>query len=451
MKVNFRLRHFVFFILLLTLALGLRFKDYYLFPVGGETADEFAWTYLGSSLLQTGQPTSWSYFAPYAPDYIYSDKLAGAPLVRPALDHPPLFSLLPGFAHSLKNNWESFASLKVIRLPMVFLGTFNVLLVYLVAAGYFRKKTWAYVATMIYATAPIFVFGSRLVVAENLLITWTLLALLVLKQEKWRYRFLALVGIGVLAFLTKVAGLVVPASIAVYGLAAKDKKTFWAGVLGAILGVAAFALYGAFYNFGLMVEIVGSQAGRDLGLATLQNRFFLHPSVVEKTFFDGWAILGLFMIFVSFFRNKRRYLALNIFAALNLVFILLTSGEQTFHGWYDYPLYPLFALAIASGLRLIFKFHSWLALALVWLLLLPLLRMSAIHGGWYLGLDNLERRLLALVGVIPFAFELLGLDAKKVKISAWVLLLLIFGFNIYTILVFNQVNYWEEFQFFLVR
>jgi len=96
---------------ILLLGLFLRAYQYAEFPIAGETADEIAWTMQGASLIQEGQPTSWSYFGSYK-DFIYRDNGEGkAPWVRPVLDHPPLFGLIPGFFHTLKSSWDEIPSI----------------------------------------------------------------------------------------------------------------------------------------------------------------------------------------------------------------------------------------------------------------------------------------------------------------------------------------------------
>jgi 4-amino-4-deoxy-L-arabinose transferase-like glycosyltransferase len=433
--------------LILILALGLRIFNYVNFPIGGETQDESAWTFLGASLIQEGQPTSWSYFSPYSEKYIYSEREDESPLVRPDLDHPPLFALLPGLAHTLKNDWQTFPSLKLIRLPMVLLGMVNVGLLMILAGRYFKKEKFIYLAGLIYATAPTFVFGSRLVVGENLLITWTLLALIALSWEKFKYRCGTLIVLGAVAILTKVSGVVIPISILIYGLMSGDKKASLSGLVGLVGGILLFGLYGAFYNFGLFWEILSSQAGRDLGLATLQHRLFLHPGVVEKIFFDGWLVLGLiasvFLMARKSLKNKSdKFLSLNVFIVFNLLFILATSGENTFHAWYDYMLYPLFVIAIVNLLKTIFAQRNYLLLGAVWVIMLPLFKVGFVHAGVYEKIPALLMRIVMGLGFVPLLLGFLKLKDLAYKYM-WLIILLLVLANIGVILVFNQVSYWE--------
>jgi 4-amino-4-deoxy-L-arabinose transferase-like glycosyltransferase len=444
-RVKFLNKKFLIFGAIIVLAFFLRFFNYTSFPIGGETADESAWAFFGSSLIQERQPTSWSYFRPYLDNYIYSDRGDEAPLVRPVLDHPPLFALIPGFAHSLKNNWQIHPSIKLIRLPMIFLGTLNVALLFILTDKYFKKKKWVYLSSFIYATVPSFVFASRLVVAENLLVTWTLLALILLRPEKWRLRHVALLLVGALAVLTKVSGIIIPISIFAYGLSIKDKKTIMAGLWGLIAGIVIFSFYGAYFNWDLFTEVLLGQANRSFGWGTLYNRFFLHPGIIEKIFFDGWIMLGLFATVISLYKNKKTFLALNTFVIFNLLFILATSGENTYHGWYDYMLYPLFVIAIVDNIKTIFKKHNYLMFGLLWLMVLPLFKVAGVHGGWYHQVPSLLMRVVMGLGFVPYGLSLLGfkLTEKQLKQLMWSLFVLLILVNIYTVVVFDHLRYWE--------
>ena len=445
-RVKIFSKHFFLFISILILAFILRFHNYAIFPIGGETADESAWAFLGSSIIQEGQPTSWSYFKTYSDNNnIYKIREGEAPFVRPALDHPPLFALIPGIAHAIKGSWENSPSLKVIRFPMVLLGTINVGLLFILADKYFKKKKWVYLASLIYATAPSFVFASRLVVAENLLITWTILALILLRPERWKFRYVLLLLVGVLAVLTKVSGIVIPITIFVYGLAIKDKKAIMAGVWGLIAGIILFALWGAYFNWQLFIDVLVGQSGRDIGWSTLHNRFLLHPGIIEKIFFDGWIIFGLIASFISLYKNKKTFLALNTFIIFNLLFILATSGENTYHGWYDYMLYPLFVIAMVDNLKRIFKKENYKIFGLLWILLLPLFRVAGFHGGWIIQIPSIVIRVVMALGFIPYGLTLIfpNLSKNKTNLLMWSLIGLLIITNVYVIAVFNQTSYWE--------
>ena len=446
------------FLIILILSLGFFLRSYHYpnFPVSGETADEVAWAMLGASLIQTRQPASWSHFEAYQ-DYVaeqlvvkYESQDVIYNLVSPVLDHPPLFSLIPGFFHSLKAPWNKLPSIKLIRFPMIFLGSLNIYLLYLVARQIFDDNpTRVYLATLAYAILPSFVFSSRLVIAENLLVTWTLLAIyLLISRVKKKNLYLILISIA--AILTKVSGLIIPLGIIAYSWQKSDKKIAKSGLLGLLIGEGLYLLYGAVLNWPLFVEVNLSQAGRKLGLATLLNRLALHPAIVEKFFIDGWLILGLIGVIGWLLLNPKKYLPIKIYLILWLAFIAATVGETTFHGWYDYPLYPIFALGIGWLLDYLVKqklyWLSWLS----WLISLATLRMGLVFSNQYQHLSNITLRGLMLLGGTPLAFSLIKKE-QLARYTIFILGLIMVLASIITVLKVNHPHYWETDLFFYLR
>lgn len=437
-------KNVLFFVTFVVLGFFLRFHQYFLFPIGGETSDENAWTLLGASLIQERVPASWSYFSAYK-GYEYKMGVYDAPIVRPVFDHPPLFSFLPGLFHSLKSEWSAYPSMKVIRLPMVVLGALNVGLFWLVAQRFFKESKWAVVATLLFMTIPEIVFGSRLVVAENLVVTWNLLAILGLlfSKEKWSLPLLVVISFS--AVLTKVSGGVIPLSLVILGMAQKEKKWVQAGLIGGGLGVLAFIFYGFIYNWELFVEVFSAQSNRLLGFATLQNRFFLHPTLVKHIFFDGWKILGLFSVFFLFSEKERKHTFIQVFTLMNLLFVFLTVGESTFHGWYDYVLWPMLVLAITVLFQKIEENKSFLLAGFMWLLVLPVFRL--VMRFTQLELSSVSLRLLMVAGFIPFFLESFSLPRLR-KIVLPLLFFLVLSANIVVIFSLTQEAYWVQSSFF---
>jgi hypothetical protein len=440
-------KHLALF-LVITVSLFLRWWNYAYFPVGGETADEYAWTMLGASLIQEGAPASWSYFSAYE-NYRYVEGIFDAPIVRPALDHPPLFSLLPGAAHSIKSFWLDSPSLKVIRAPLVILGAVNVGIFWLVCRQIFTKKSWAIVGSILFMTIPSLVFGSRLVVAENLLVTWILLALLLIFNKSNRWTVPGLMVICMAAILTKIAGLIIPVSLLAYGLLTGQPKLSKAAGVGGLLGVGLFAWYGAFYNWSLFWAIFLDQADRQLGLATLQNRLFLNPTIVRHLFFDGWQILGLFASFWLLARPKKneKLLFVHLLTIVSLLFVVLSAGESTFHGWYDYVLWPTLIISLTVLVKHIWQTGNNLLLGLAWLFLLPGLRLSLLFIDNYAKLSNWSIRGLVLVGFLPLVGQLIGRPAWAKKML-WLIFLILIISNVTTVLALSHEVYWEQAAFF---
>lgn len=451
----------VIFFLILVLAFLLRFNRYAEFPIVGETADEFAWTLLGASLIQTGTPTSWSLFDVYEDYWITEEESFDIgtgqqyPLVSPVFDHPPLFALLPGLAQTVRGqNWIEPASAKVMRLPLLFLGTLNVALLYFVAQRLFQDKRIVYFSVLIYTTAPLFVFSSRLVLAENLLTTLILMTLWVMLAVPSSRKLMIIIGmLSAVAVLTKLAGIVIPATIVLYGIT--QKNPVWkAGLVGAIVGGILFAAYGAFYDWQLFVEVFSTQANRGFGFLTLHNRLFVHPAVVTKLFVDGWLITGVLALFLMLYDAPKKFLLTSLFCISNLLFILFFVDEQTHYSWYDFPIYPLLALAMGYVILKILTEKRYLLFSVIWLLLLPIFRYGFILTNIYyqaLEISSWIGRSFVTLGLLPWT--LYQFWPKKAWSEKTVLLLLssIIIINIVTVFAFKQDLYWATDEYLYYR
>ncbi|MEA2056924.1 MAG: glycosyltransferase family 39 protein [Patescibacteria group bacterium] len=439
----------IILITLLILGFVLRFYRYSYFPVIGETADESAWAMLGASLIQDQEPMAWSHFGAYVEHGAVVDE--DSHLVKPSLDHPPLFSLIPGIVHALQQRPIDQPSIKAVRFPMIILGVINIYLLYVLANKIFKKNKLAvYFSTAIYTMAPIFVFSSRLVLAENWLITLILLSLIfIYKKKKTKQDYQLLFLISLVAVLSKFSGLILPASLLVLGFKENNRKYRKIGLFSAVLGLSLFALYGAIFNWQLFVDVLLSQSNRQLGLATILNCLFLHPMIVDRLFIDGWLFLGLlagFSLIFSKQKKTKKWLPLTILFLMNLGFVLMSVGEQSFHGWYGYLNYPFLILASGDLLARIIKKGNTLLFAFIWILLLPSIRLAMRCLGIYLEMDQMILRLIGLLGFIP-----LGLDFFNKKLSKkmmWLVLVIIILANLLVVFKLTHEIYWEDNLFF---
>lgn len=443
---------FWFMIGLVLLGAFLRSWNYWLFPVAGETQDEFAWSILGSSLLQTGVPSSWSYFSGYDVYQVIKSGGADFPVVRPALDHPPLFSFLPGFFQTVTgHSWLEIVSIKLIRFPMVLLGIFNLALF----AVWLRRLSETTLrpagkltALAVFATAPSFVYLSRMVVSENLLVTWTLLLLFLLSiPDQWARRLRNIVI--VLLPLTKVSGIaIVLADVLRAFLTKKNWKTI--GLL-TLAGVGLFLLYAAVFDFGLFWRVQTQQAQRDVGLLTLFSTQLWSPTLVQKTFADIWIPLGYIATFAWLLVHRKKdetewYLAVLFIA--QLAFMLLSVGETTVHGWYRIVLLPFFAFSIGWVVEQVWERKDWLSLAFGWMIAMPVARL-----GWLAvnirGLFSIQSALakvfLVVAGLNVAGLSIESKQAEKVwQISCVLLALVVLSSNILTVLFLREQAYWLD-------
>lgn len=437
-------------IVLAVVAFTVRYKDYARFPVHGETQDELAWTWLGSSLLQGKKPTTWSGTNLQGYDSVKEVSISGQDfaIVTPYLDNPFLFSLIPG-AMALIAGYDvgEVPSYAVIRFPMVILGTINVILLLLVAVKLYSWRV-AITSALVYATAPAFVFASRVVVAENALITIMLIAILLLihMEKNPRLEWVVLLGIMAgLALLTKVAGLaIVVASCTVLFLQQKYKQT--ALVLGISLCLGSlYPLYGFLENRQLFMAVLSKQSDFGIGLGALMS-LFIYPQLVQKTFLDGWMYIGLVALAFQAARKSsgKRVEMIAIFSLVWLAFILMATPEVISHGWYKYPLFPLMALGIGALFEECRKYHYAIVFITV-LVLFPILRIFFITHDIALSKSDLR-----VIMTLPFIYMVL--PEKVISMTKNSVFTLVFSMliilNVAAIFSYSEINYWEDSLYF---
>ncbi len=404
------------------LAFILRFHNYAQFPSFNATADEKAWTWLGASLLTDGQPTSWSLFHSYEDDYIYQKRGNEAPLVRPALDHPPLFSLIPGVFHLLSGQGTyDLPSQVAIRFPMILIGTLNVTLFALLAYRLTNKKT-AFLVSLLFASSPLVVASSRIVVADNILATVVLTVLLVFTLKKQRLILLMLLS--AIAILFKIQGAFIGAGILLYFFAEKQYKSMLLIALSMFIAGVTFALYGVFFNWNLFIAIFVEQSHRLIGLATLLHRFFFHPSMATEIWPTAEkSILFILTFWVVIQKHKDKFFHFlgSIFIAY-LVVALVAFDETNINGWYEYALFPIMFLCVIPAIKFILENVPKIAIWLMWLLFsLPLFKMLAVNFGQLEPFSPLMRKFLPLVGGIIY----LPWSKSLQKVMTWAFLLII--------------------------
>lgn len=352
--INFRkisLSHIAVMAILL-LGFYLRVNNYTQYPPRGASSDEYTYTFLGMSLIETGKPTSWSNFPSYeshAKRQNITIRGIYFPLVTPYFDHPPFNGLLVG-GWALLNGQNTFEKVQIatIRQIPILLGMVTSLFIYLLALHAYGKKS-ALWALLIYSTATIFVIVGRTVFAENLLTPLFLLSLLIIQRtKKFTLKHMIVLSIiSGISFWTKELGIVVFASTLCFLLLYKVHYRLI--IIFSSLSIFIFLLYllyGYIYNWELFLAIISAQSGRTVGANTLYTLFF-HPISVNKLYFDGWYLTGFVSFFASFFDfEKNKFFLIPAFLYFFLmIFSLSNEGEM---GWYMLPMFPFFAIFTAQ-------------------------------------------------------------------------------------------------------
>lgn len=199
-----RIFKFRYLILGLILLLGLYLRQYnlYTWPRLGATFDEYAWTWLGMSLIQNQIPLSWSPQPQYTNKKQIVYQKANFILVKPYLEHPPLFGLVVGgYAMLTGVNDMLQVDLSHIRGFALLLGVLSIFILFVFAAEIYDYKI-GLLSAFLYSIIPTTVIGSRIVQNENFFIPLFLLSLYLITrflktQNQW-FRNLAAIICGLL-------------------------------------------------------------------------------------------------------------------------------------------------------------------------------------------------------------------------------------------------------------
>src|SRR3990167_8479390 len=288
-----KVKLFPLMLLFLIVVLGflLRSHNLYTWPREGATFDEYAWTWLGINLIQKQTPISWS----SQPQYTNREHLIyrGARffLVKPYLEHPPVFGLVVGSFALLNGARDMYdIDIRTIRPLAIILGLAGIILIFLLAGELYDRKT-ALITSLLYATIPTIVVGSRIVQNENFFIPMWLLALLFtskyLKNKNSLYRNIAAVICGLL-ILSKIPWIAAAGSIILVFLYLKKYKDLFKFLSIVIPIGLLYLVYGFYLDAKLFIDLWGLQLNRyDITFSSIYA-LFQKPWLVDRLYLDGW-------------------------------------------------------------------------------------------------------------------------------------------------------------------
>ncbi|MCL5432569.1 MAG: glycosyltransferase family 39 protein [Patescibacteria group bacterium] len=401
----FKSRIYVFLAIILLLGFFLRFHNFTVLPRHGATFDEFAWTWLGINIIQKHVPVSWSAQPQYNNRYHLRYQGAAFWIVEPYLEHPPLFGLIAG-SFSLLNGAKDMldVTLNKIRPLALILGVFSIFMIFILSREVYGKGV-ALLASLIYATIPTLVIGSRIVQNENFLIPFWLLSLYLiiryLKTGNKTLRNTAAVIAGLLS-LAKVPWLVVGLSLSMLlSYKGKWKDAFLVGSITVII-FSIFIVYGLYLDKELFINLWKLQIARyDISFSGFFS-IFRDPLLVDRYYLDGWIFFGWFSIFLLSKEFKKHYLLLIPFLCYLIMYIFAIPNEPA-HGWYRYPFYPFLIIAIANVIMDEYKKISLISFIFIFLVGLP-----ALASTWEVsfGFSYVVYRIFILLGAFSVLFPL---------------------------------------------
>jgi 4-amino-4-deoxy-L-arabinose transferase-like glycosyltransferase len=436
------------------LLLGFRLvsHNYSSVPFPGESRDEYSFSWLGLSLLNSGRPLATSGLSSYTHQYKYInvDSIFQSfanpnpfPLDYPWFDHPPLFGFIPAlYAQSKGVRSFSDTSVAIIRRPMIGLFVLNIALVITIATLLFGK-TSALLSGLVFASTPLFVISSRLVQAENFLVTLFLLSIIFLRLfivKKNNYYFWLAVVVAGLSTLVKLSGWAVSLSLVGLIFTLNTPQKILRSVLvmvGTFLFFILFPLYGLILDWPTFVSVFLTNSGRFFkdGLNAF-TQLVTHTNIT-RDFQDTTVLFGWFSAFSLILAMRSRYLYILV-PLVTYLFIYLIFGSQGY-GWYKFPFYPFLALSIGVVLNRALAQSK----LLVFVLLLILVGGSQLHRYvppeiftnyiWYW-------RLFCLGALLSLMFIK---RPKSIKIMSLSVLLIVLIINIYTVYAVNITSWYE--------
>lgn len=425
-------------IAILGLGLFLRHNNFRTIPRHGATFDEFAWTWLGINLIQKAEPVSWSPHGQYKERTHLIYQGAAFFIVRPYLEHPPLFGLVAGGFTLLNGARDMYdVTLAKMRPLALILGVFSIFMLFLLTRELYGK-TIAIVTSLIYATMPTVVIGSRIVQNENFLITFWLLSLFLivryLKTGQKRLRNIAAVIAGLLS-LAKVPWLVVGLSLSMI-LSYRGK---WRDAVLVSLTTTSifsiFILYGIYFDKDLFFSLWGLQLARyDINFSGFFS-IFTTPLLIDRYYLDGWILFGWLAMMFLLKDIKKHALVIIPFITYLVLYIFAIPNEPA-HGWYRYPFIPFLMISTAIVLK-----EEISKISFVSLLFIFVVGLSLLFNTWQqvFGFSFIVYRLFIVIAalsiMVPLWFKKYENMAKPIMIL-WISLFLIL--NVFAVLIYIE-------------
>ncbi len=347
--------------LIMILGLMLRNHNLTTWPRLGATFDEYAWTWQGINIIQTGVPMSWSPHPQYkdAKDVTYQK--THFKIVKPYLEHPPFFGLVAGSFAILNGVTDMYdVTIEKIRPLALILGMLSVLFVFVLVRDIYGTKQ-GLLAGLLYATVPTVAIGSRILQNENFFIPMWLLSLILInkfiKTKNPIFRNIAAIICGLL-ILSKIPWVAGAGSIFMILLFLKKYNDAFKFISIVVVFFLFYILYGFYFDPKLFTELWGLQLNRYDFTFTSIFAIFQKPYLVDRFLLDGWIYFGFISILFLFQDVKKNYIVIFAFISYFLIYLAGIPDEPS-HGWYRFPFYPFIIISIALFLKEYF-IKNWL-------------------------------------------------------------------------------------------
>lgn len=440
-KFIFKRQTLIILISIIFVGTFLRAHNMTTWPRLGATFDEFAWTWLGMSIIKEHTPASWSPHKAYEghrEEVVY--KNARFYIVQPYLEHPPFFGIVAG-SFAILNGATNFydVDLETIRPLALILGVFSILMLFLLIKELYDEKT-ALLGSLIYSIIPTVAVGSRILQNENFFIPFFLLSLFLIarfiKSKRLVYLYSASLIAGILS-ISKVPWLAATLSLSMILLYSKNNKHIPRLILIVGLIFSIYIVYGFILNKEIFIDLWQLQLQRyDITYNSI-FAIFTQPFLVDRYFVDGWIYFGWFALILTFLKDfKSNYILILGFLAYFAVFIFAIPNESA-HGWYRFPFYPFLAISIALFIKEYFN-KNYL-LTFIFIILVGVSLLQNTFGVQYGFSFKIFR--LFLISTSITLFPLFFRNKFLIKFSKaynFIMLVLIFALSFWSVMEYNE-------------
>jgi hypothetical protein len=260
-------------------------------------------------------------------------------------------------AYSISRGITKFdqVDISVYRHLMLYFGAINIFILFYVVYLSSNIST-ATLASLIYATVPTHVLSLRLPISDNMVATFSLLAVLFIilyLQSKLTLWLVLSALVSGSALLLKSTGVFIPVAIVAILFSKKQFKASITIIVSTAIFLGLWFLYGYYYNWDVFLKIMSLSSGRELFSPTVIINLFETFRIGEKTMgIDGWFIWGwISLVAFSFIKFNKKEISKTIVPFMigsYLVFFTIMSGH--IKGWYRDPFYPYLSWAMAAFL-----------------------------------------------------------------------------------------------------
>lgn len=444
----------IFFLIVFVFTFILRAHNYEKTPTSNHL-DEMLYAWSGLFLIETGTPVSWSTLNYPKRAEVFKGEInykgdypkASVTLYSPWLDQPPVFSYIVGyFAHIYHADRHQFIPSSYIRMPTVIFATLTSVLIFLIATSV--GNYWqGLLAMFVYGVVPVFVFGVRTALPENLIaFIYALLFYLLLRYKENGKRLLLLVvpWLIIVAGLSKPTGFFLLPIICFFILAFRKYKSianlvplFSYFLVITAIGLGIFFWYGNHFDSEIFKTLTTTQSNRPVGFAALPW-FFISPAYRTDILKDGsyvFCLLSLAYFLIRPPKDDKRYVVLA--AVFWILVVMISGGEGDLLPWYRFGAFPFLAIIGSWGIIEIYKRSDIFATFLAGGLLLS--TRSLLVNPFRPNFNPLQFRMILASILAPSFLQFLSPKSVYLNLSrVVVVLVLLYGTLMNIQYIYNQ-------------